>query len=283
MLRKYRAFDEGTIQEIELHLRDNIEDLTAKGITEKEAFRQAVNDFGEVGQVAKEEYTNIKMKASLRSLLFRAMLNNYFKTTLRSMMKNPLTSFINVFGLAVAIGVSIVVYATLDFDYRIDRHHVNENEIYLTTFFIDRDGDEKHYGLSPAPLGKMIEQDYSSISAICRLKDGNAIVKKEDDVFNESIRLVDPTFLEFFTFPLSLGDPNSLQGVNNIVISDGMAKKYFGNADPIGEQLLVKSTDRVIGNSSATPVTVKLLLDFSVNFTRSCSPIGSALPKYFFA
>ncbi|NQZ78583.1 MAG: ABC transporter permease, partial [Ekhidna sp.] len=264
--QKQRAFDEGTIHEMELHLRDHMDDLISGGLTEKEAFEEAVKSFGNIPPVAEEEYSNIKRNTTLQSLIFRAMLKNYFKTTLRSMMKNPLSSFINVFGLAVAIGVSIVVYATLDFDYSIDRHHVNENEIYLSTFYIDRDGDEKHYGLSPAPLGKMLEEDYSSISGICRLKDANAIVKNDNDVFNESIRLVDPTFLEFFTFPLRLGDANSLSGLNNIVISDDMAKKYFGDSDPIGKQLLIKFTENASKSFTVTGVAEEFPRTRAVSF-----------------
>ncbi|MEO9483118.1 MAG: FtsX-like permease family protein [Ekhidna sp.] len=269
--RKQRAFDEGSIREMELHLRDHVEDLMANGVDEKEAFEKAVEAFGEVPTVASEEYSNIKRKTSLRTILFATMLNNYFKTTLRTMMKNPLTSFINVFGLAVAIGVCTVVYAFIEFDYRIDRHHKKENEIYLATFFIDRDGKEEQYGLSPAPLGKILEQDFSTIKSICRIKDGNAVIKYEDNVFNESIRLVDPSFLEFFTFPLKVGDPGSLNDVNSIIITEVMAKKYFGDANPMGQQLLVKITENksktftVSGVAEKLPQARAVSFDFLIN------------------
>ncbi|WP_436514673.1 ABC transporter permease [Ekhidna sp. To15] len=269
--QKQRAFDEGNIREMELHLRDHIEDLIAGGLSEKNAFEKAVEEFGEVPVIAKEEYSIIKRKTSLRSILFTTMINNYFKTTLRSMMKNPLTSFINVFGLAVAIGVCTVVYAFIDFDYSIDRHHENENEIYLATFYVDRDGKEEHYGLSPAPLGKMLEQDFSSIEGVCRIKYGNAVVKYEDHVFNESIRLVDPNYLDFFTFPLKWGEASSLADVNSIIITESISKKYFGDMNPIGKQITIKFTQTksktfvVSGVSEKLPRTRALTFDFLIN------------------
>ena len=50
-----------------------------------------------------------------------AMFKNYFKTSLRSLVKNPLSSFINVFGLAVAIGICLLVYTFLEYDKSIDQ------------------------------------------------------------------------------------------------------------------------------------------------------------------
>ena len=48
----------------------------------------------------------------------------------------------------------------MEFDYTIDDFHENKNEVYLTTFYVDRDGTERHLGLSPTPLGAMIREDF---------------------------------------------------------------------------------------------------------------------------
>ena len=55
---KHRAFDDGSVREMELHLRDHIDDLIANGHSEEKAFNLAVNEFGEVSHMAKEEFTN---------------------------------------------------------------------------------------------------------------------------------------------------------------------------------------------------------------------------------
>ncbi|MEM0939357.1 MAG: ABC transporter permease [Bacteroidota bacterium] len=245
-LRKQRAFDEGTIQEIEVHLRDHIEDLIAQGTDEKAAFHKAINEFGEVHLIAQEEYSNIKRKTSFRSILFRTMLKNYFKTSLRSMMKNPLSSFINVFGLAVAIGACMVTYAFIDFDLSIDRFHENKDEIFLTTYNVNREGTQERYGNAPAPLGKMLEDDFSVIENVTRIHDGNVVVKYGEQVFHESVRYVDPAFLNMFTFPLKWGLANSLRDVNSIILSEEMSIKYFGNENPIGQEIKI-----IVGDNNA--------------------------------
>ena len=72
--------------------------------------------------------------------------------------------------------------------------------------------------------------------------------------------------LDFFTFPLSSGDPKSLEGVNNIILTDAMAKKYFGDTDPIGRQLMVKFTERSSKSFTVTGVAEKLPKTRAVTF-----------------
>ena len=242
-LRKFRAFDEGAIQEIELHIRDNIEDLVSQGMSEEDAFREAKSAFGELSSIATEEYSNIKRKTTFRSILFRTMLNNYFKTTLRSMMKSPLSSFINIFGLATAIGACLVTYAFINFDYSIDRFHENKDKIFLSTYYVDREGKLERYGNAPAPLATLLKNDLPSIEKITRVHDGSAVIKYGDNVFHEDIRYVDPSFLEMFTFPLKWGVASSLNDVNSIILSEEMAEKYFNEENPVGEEIKV-----IIGN-----------------------------------
>ena len=270
-LHKQRAFDEGMLQEVEMHLRDHIDDLTAQGLSDSEAFDKAIKSFGEVNQIAAEEYSIIKRTTSIRSILFRTMLNNYFKTTLRSMMKSPLSSFINVFGLAVAIGASMVTYAFIDFDLGIDRHHENVKELFLSTYYVDREGTDEHFGNSPAPLAEMMENDFSGIKNVTRIHDGNAVVKYDDRVFHESIRYTDPSFLDMFSFPLKWGMSNSLADVNSIILSEETSKKYFGDENPVGEDIKVilgggiSKVLKVSGVAKKFPEATIIKFDFLAN------------------
>lgn len=120
---KQRAFDDASIHEMELHLRDHIEDLMHEGHDEKDAFEQAVLEFGDIPQMAKEEFTNVKVKTTLRSIIYTHMLKNYLKTTVRAFLKYPLSSFINLFGLSAAIGICMLSYGFYNFMYKMDAFH----------------------------------------------------------------------------------------------------------------------------------------------------------------
>lgn len=200
------------------------------------------------------------------------MLSNYSKISLRNIRKNPLTSFINIFGLSMAIGICLLVYGFAQWTYSIDQFHKNKNEVYLTTIDVNRDGTLQQNGLTPRPLAKMLKEDFAQISKTCRVEDGNAVLKFESNVFHESIRYVDPEFLEMFTFPMKWGVQNSLVDINSIVLSEEMSIKYFGGVNPIGQDVLIifdKNNSKLFkvgGVSQPFPKARDIRFDFLVNF-----------------
>ncbi|MEJ7645810.1 MAG: FtsX-like permease family protein [Chryseolinea sp.] len=181
----------------------------------------------------------IKNLSQLPSLAPTAMLRNYSKTSIRNLMKNPLTSFINIFGLSVAIGICLVVYAFMDFDSSIDQFHKHKNEVFLVTFFADRDGETVQYGTSPRPLPEMLKDDFAKIKKVCRIEDREVVLKHSDNVFHEPVRYVDPTFMEMFSFSLKWGTGASLADLNTVILSEATSIKYFGSENPVGNEILV--------------------------------------------
>ena len=171
------------------------------------------------------------------------MFRNYSKTSLRSLMKNPLSSFINIFGLAVAIGICLVVYSFLDLDYSIDRFHKNKNEVFLIMYFGNIDGAVQQSGLTPRPLGEMLKEDFAHIKKVCRVEDGNVVLKYEHHVCHERVRYADPEFLHMFTFPLKWGTAKALADLNSIILREDMSIKYFGTENRIGKDILMKFSE----------------------------------------
>jgi len=214
----------------------------------------------------------IKNLEVLRNLNQYGMFKNYFKISFRGLMKNPLNSFINVFGLATVIGLWVFAYAFANWTYSTDQFHEHKNEVYLTTFFANRDGSEQHYGQSPRPLGEMLKKDFAHIKKVCRVEDRNVVMKYKDNVFNERVRFTDPEFLEMLTFPLKWGTSGSLADVNSIILSEEMSIKYFGEENPIGQDfLMVFGKDRskafkVAGVAKEFPKSRTISFNFLVNF-----------------
>lgn len=200
------------------------------------------------------------------------MFKNYFKVSYRGLMKNPLNSFINVFGLSAAIGFCIFAYAFARWTYSRDQFHKNKNEIFLITFSANRDGKVQRYGMTPRPLGEMLKQDFAQIKKVCHVEDRSAVVKYEDNVFNERIRYTDPEFLDMFTFPLKWGTSSSLADVNSIILSEKMSIKYFGEENPIGQSILVKfdkgrsKAFKITGVAEEFPSARSLDFSFLINY-----------------
>jgi len=215
---------------------------------------------------------NVKQVPSLNQF---PMFKNYFKTSLRSLMKNPLSSFINVFGLAVAIGTCLLVYTFLEYDRSIDQFHTNKNEVYLATFYADRDGSFQRYGTTPRPLGDMLKEDFAQIKKVCRVEDANVVVKYNDHVFHERVRLVDSEFLEMFTFPLKWGTASSLSDLNSIILSENMSIKYFGEENPLGRDIVMIFSDQskkaftVSGVAAPFPKSHAIDFNFLINYNNT--------------
>lgn len=152
-------------------------------------------------------------------------------------MKNPLTSFINVFGLSFAIGCMLVVYTSVRHDRGMDQYHVKKENLFMSTIKIDRDGEVARYGMSPVAYGPAVLQDFPQVKAMTRMEGRSAIAKHGDKIFNQHVYFVDNDFLDMFTFPLKWGDKNSLKDPTQVVLSENTAVKYFGDENPVGKMI----------------------------------------------
>ena len=201
-----------------------------------------------------------------------SMFKNYFKISIRGLMKNPLNSFINVFGLSATIGICIFAYAFARWTYSTDQFHQHKNEVYLVTFFANRDGVPQQFGRTPRPLGEMMKEDFAHIKKMCRVEDQSVVMKHGDNVFHERVRFTDPEFLDMFTFPLKWGAPKSLADVNSIILSEDMSIKYFGDENPVGRDIqMIVGKDRskvfkVTGVAKEFPKALTIRFNFLVNF-----------------
>ncbi|HAP62818.1 MAG TPA: hypothetical protein DCR93_26090, partial [Cytophagales bacterium] len=198
------------------------------------------------------------------------LLKSYFKTSVRSMLRNPLSTFINVLGLSVAVGVAMLAFAFTQYVYKKESLHERRDSVYLTTFVADRDGTPKTYGNAPAPLGGLIQENTGY--TVARVQKGSVIVKEEEQIFTEQLHFVDPSFLQLLSFPLKWGNPVALEDKNGIILTETMAEKYFGGRHPIGQELqLIFGTGRsqvftVIGVAFDISPTSSIYFHFLVHF-----------------
>ncbi len=221
---------------------------------------------------------------SHRSQLNNIMFKNYFKTSVRSLMKSPISTFINLIGLSAAIGMCIFAYAFIQYTYSTDQFHEHKDEVFLVTFFADREGKEQQFGMTPRPLAEHL-QEVTGVSNTCRIETKNVVVKKGDHVFHEIIHLTDPSFLQMLTFPLKWQASQSpLAEANNLIISEEMSQKYFGDENPVGQNLLIK-----FGNDKKRTFQVAGVAEdvqdassFSFNFLINFDNLTSIDPSYDF-
>lgn len=193
------------------------------------------------------------------------MLHNYFKITLRNLVKNKIYVSINVVGLALALACCIVAYLNTKFDYDFDKQHVNLDKIYMVQSNKEVQGRHIPYGITPSPLGAAIANDIAGVSKVVRYIGNGLSVKDKssDKIFNKRIAFADPDFLDVFTFPLVSGSNESFKKKGSIMITRKMATLYFGDNDPIGNVLTIFSRD----GKSYNYIVSAILKDIPQNLT----------------
>jgi putative ABC transport system permease protein len=167
------------------------------------------------------------------------MFKNYLLVTFRNLLKNKVFTIINILGLGIALSVCIVAFFNHMFNHEFDRTHKNFNSIYRVTSFRDMKGREQEYGVVPATLGLEIKKDIPGIEKSARIMRTGSPVKLGTNIFASQISYVDPEFLEIFTFPAVMGEIKSISNQANVLVSQTMAKRLFGNENPLGRIITI--------------------------------------------
>ena len=172
------------------------------------------------------------------------MLKNYFLVARRNLYKNKASSFVNIVGLSVAVAIAVTVFLFIERQFTMDGYHENADNIFLVENQIARGKDVQLRGDTPVPLGPAMQARIPQVKRAIRVGGLSSTFKVGDNTFREYVRLVDPEFLDMFSFELRLGDKAAPIGHDDIVLSDEMAKKYFGEENPMGQDLTVIFNDQ---------------------------------------
>lgn len=167
------------------------------------------------------------------------MIRNFLKIGYRNILKNKLSSIINIVGLGIAFGCTLVVFAFLDRLYHLDDCHVKGDRIYYLESVMNRDGRDQVFGNVPMALAPSIKEDLFEVEDAVRIQYQNVDFRYGDKVFNENVIFVDDGYFNLFSFPIKYGSGNVLSDKNKIVLSENTAKKYFGKEEAIGKPVSI--------------------------------------------
>lgn len=193
------------------------------------------------------------------------MIKNYFKTAWRNMMRNKTSSFINVAGLSIGIACVLLIVMFIQNELSYDKFHKDADRIFQVTLNGTRNGEEFWAGNTPPPVGAALLNNFPEIESYTRIYNPNDIVVRYENnnaiekFFTEkNIIAVDSNFLQVLDFKMLEGDPSTaLLKPGSVVVTENMAKKYFGNSpdsyqNAIGKILLL--------NEDKKPFTVTAVL-----------------------
>jgi putative ABC transport system permease protein len=175
-----------------------------------------------------------------------AMIKNYFKITLRQLMKNKTFTFINLFGLTLGFLCFILLALYIHDELSFDLFHQDSNRMYRV---LQHEKQENGTTRTVAPVACLIGKEgvaqFPEVEDMCRLSALGRVTVGNDPANRdyEQLLYADPNFFSFFDFKLLEGKPDeALKNPDAVVLSEKFAKKYFGDEPAFGKRLWVSLT-----------------------------------------
>ncbi len=166
-----------------------------------------------------------------------------FKYNLRSTFRNILRFkgyyLINILGLSVGMACVLLIYLWVQDEVSYDRFHADADNIYRVVQTQYYTGDEKgEADVTQLGMAKYVKENIPGVIHSARYTRWTLdfLIQYNDQSFLEKVHMIDPEFLEIFSFPLIKGDRNNvLTDPHSMVLTRKMAEKIFGKEDPIGK------------------------------------------------
>ncbi len=196
-------------------------------------------------------------------------MNASIKTALRGIKKHKGYSFINIFGLALGLACCIVIVMWIRDERSFDRFHKNFDTIFRVVADWPKNGWEG-VDATPQPLGPLVVEHIPGILDMMRFATHNRLVfRYQDKAFYESRGLIaDPSLFRIFTFEFLNGSPETaFTSPFDLVITESLARKYFGDEDPLGKTVQVEGRPATVtGVIADIPQNSTLRFDFMSSF-----------------
>jgi putative ABC transport system permease protein len=164
------------------------------------------------------------------------MFRNYLRIALRYLMRYKAYTAINILGLAVGITCCVLIMLFVRSEFSYDKFNKKADRIFRVWQREKEQGQENINTVTPIPAGPAIAAAFPSVEATCRVFQFNTLVKVGNISFDETITMADSTLFHLFDFHLLQGSPDNPFPTNSsLILTPEMAKKYFGDANPVGK------------------------------------------------
>ncbi|MDB5130294.1 MAG: macB 13 [Mucilaginibacter sp.] len=171
------------------------------------------------------------------------MIRNYFKTTLRSLLKNRSYSFLNIAGLAIGITCASLIFLWVQDEMTFNHNFKKRDNLYTIWENQTYEGKISTFRATPGPMAKVLTAEIPGIKRVARMDGGGTrLFSLGDKTINEAGNYADPEIFPMLDLPFIKGSgANAFRQLHSVVINETMAKKFFGDADPMGKSLRINN------------------------------------------
>jgi len=171
------------------------------------------------------------------------MFRNYLKIAFRNIVRQRGYSILNIAGLAIGMACCMLILLWIQDEWSYDRFYPDHDRIYRSYRENHRPtGDIGYSQVTPAALGPALKQLYPDIVDVARYGPNMFAIGTSEKRFAEQICFVDQSLFKIFSFEFVYGDPDKVfSDITNIVITEEMARKHFGDENPTGKSLRIEN------------------------------------------
>jgi len=208
-------------------------------------------------QIARKEYVlgvlgfikpfALKRKTSVTSPLYiQIMISNYFKVAFRNLLKYKGYSFINIFGLATGMAVTMLIGLWVYDELSYNKHFKNYDRLGHLYQFVKFDTEKSTYNVMPIPLAEELRGKYPDFEAVSLSTNTlSLILASGEKKLLKSGNYVEPSFLDMLSVKMVSGNKNGLKDVNAILVSESLAKDLFGLENPLDKVIKINNKESV--------------------------------------
>jgi len=210
------------------------------------------------------------------------MLKNYLKIAIRGLIKQKLYAVINIFGLAIGLACCLIVLGHIGYELSFEDFHENKDRIYrLNGRYVSEDEDI-YSARVQSPLGKVLVDEIPEIEKVAifrqlgsvNLQIGEKSFLSENELdwagykHGGNVLYANSDYLTVFTFPLLVGNPNTvLDEPYSVIISEKASEQFFHGQNPMGQIVKINNnlTCRVTGILKNIPENTQMHCDLIVS------------------
>jgi putative ABC transport system permease protein len=171
------------------------------------------------------------------------MVKNYLKVTMRNLWKNKTYSFLNIFGLAVGIAAAVLIFLWVEDETTYNLNFAKHDYLYHVMQNEKTDAGISTNGSTPGPLAEALKAEIPGIVNSGRLSWAmDELVAVGDKSIKENGMYADPSVISMYSLPFIYGHPSTaLNDPNDVAISESMARRFFGDVNPVGRVVTMKA------------------------------------------
>ncbi|HZY81319.1 MAG TPA: ABC transporter permease [Cyclobacteriaceae bacterium] len=203
------------------------------------------------------------------------MIRNYITIAFRSILRSKAHSAINIVGLSLGIACCVLITLFVKDEWTFDQFHSKADRIYRV-FGKENWGENQEffYTVTPYPMGPALKDNLPEVESQVRINKLGTQVRIGDNIFSETVAIVGRDFFKMFDFEFARGNGESvLEKPNNIVISEFVSKRFFGDADPIGKTLSLQLGEN-FEEFTVAAITKRVPTNSSVQFYMAISELN---------